>query len=181
MVITKSALLTVAFFAATFGLLGASCFINQTSNPQAANTGEVPALSNSPAGQVSAPSNGSTVLNLSSQGLLKFPMYIVDRTQLQELNISRNGMEGAMPAEIRRLANLRKLNISYNQFTGLPAELGQLKNLVELDVSYNRLTGLPYELGNLTSLKRLVLTGNNYSEQDLAVILKTLPNVQVVR
>jgi Leucine-rich repeat (LRR) protein len=90
-------------------------------------------------------------------------------------------MEGAMPAEIRRLANLRKLNISYNQFTGLPAELGQLKNLVELDVSYNRLTGLPYELGNLTSLKRLVLTGNNYSEQDLAVILKTLPNVQVVR
>lgn len=108
-------------------------------------------------------------------------MDIVARTELTELNLSHNRMQGAMPAEIRHLKNLRTLNISNNRFTGLPAELGQLSNLEVLDVSYNQLTGLPYELGNLKNLQRLVLTGNNYSQQDLALILKAAAHIQVIR
>lgn len=164
--------------AALLTLIGASCTQGLTLN---SNTNEKTSTNNAPTEPGSTLNNSSITLNLSSQGLTKFPMYIVDRTDLEELNLSRNTMPGALPAEIRHLANLRKLNISNNKFTGLPAELGQLKNLVELDVSNNLLTGLPYELGNLTNLKRLVLKGNAYSEQDLAIILKTLPNVEVVR
>ena len=65
--------------------------------------------------------------------------------------------------------------------TGVPAEIGQLSKLEILDLSNNQLTGLPYELGNLQNLIILNLSGNNYSEQDLGVILRTLPNVQVIK
>lgn len=162
-------------------LIGASCAVNLNSSQSATNSDEKSAVSNAPVVQEPAPSKSPAVLNLSGRGLTKFPAYIVDRPGLEELDLSHNNMSGAMPAEVRHLTNLRKLNISFNQFTGLPAELGQLRNLEELDVSNNRLTGLPYELGNLSHLRRFVLTGNNYSEQDLAIILKTLPNVEVVR
>lgn len=64
--------------------------------------------------------------------------------------------------------------------TGLPAEIGQLKKLEVLDVSNNQLTGLPYELGNLTNLKTLNLSGNPYSEADLQIIRKGIPNIRII-
>lgn len=125
--------------------------------------------------------NSGTTLDLSGHGLSAFPKYVLSMTGLRELNLSENQLTGAIPAEIRHLQNLRKLNLSYNKMTGLPAELGQLNDLEELDVSFNRLTGLPYELGNLKNLKILNLAGNDYSSQDLNVILKSLPNVTVIK
>jgi len=49
-----------------------------------------------------------------------------------------------------------------------------------LDLSNNQLTGLPYELGNLSQLKVLNLTGNNYSQADLARIKEKLPGTTVI-
>jgi Leucine-rich repeat (LRR) protein len=110
-----------------------------------------------------------------------FPSTILNHTTLTDLDLSGNMLTGSLPAEIRQLSRLRTLHISKNRFTGLPAEMGQLQALEVFDTSYNQLTGLPHELGNLTNLKRLILTGNIFSQQDLAVILKTLPNVAVER
>ncbi len=122
-----------------------------------------------------------TVLDLSGQGLTKAPSYIFDRTGIEELNLSRNALDGSLQAEVRRLQNLKVLDLSDNKFTGVPAEVGQLKNLEVLDLSNNLLTGLPYELGNLSKLRLLDISGNNYSEADLSTIRESLPSSTVIK
>ena len=121
------------------------------------------------------------VLDLSGQGLTKAPTYIFDRTDIEELNLSNNLLDGALQAEVRHLQNLKVLNLSNNKFTGVPAEVGQLKNLEVLDLSDNQLTGLPNELGKLSNLKLLDVSGNAYSEADLAQIRKSLPSSTVIK
>jgi len=114
------------------------------------------------------------VLDLSGTGLLQTPDYVFGRLDVQELNVSNNNLGNALQAEVRQLQNLRVLNLSNNNFTGVPAEIGQLNKLEILDLSNNQLTGLPYELGNLSSVQVLDLRGNSYSQPDLDVIKNTL-------
>ncbi len=114
-------------------------------------------------------------LDLSDRDLTSVPSDIFSRTDLERLNLSRNNLTGALPAEVRHLSKLRILDLSYNEFTGVPAEVGQLRELQVLDLSHNKLTGLPYEIGNLIHLEILDLRGNAYSKADLEVIKQTLP------
>ena len=115
------------------------------------------------------------VLDLSNQGLKSIPSYVFNRTDLEELNVSRNSLTGAIQAEIRHLSRLKILDASDNSMTGVPAEIGQLQNLEVLDLSNNQLTGLPNELGNLKNLKVFNISGNQYSQQDLDHIINDLP------
>ena len=119
--------------------------------------------------------SGNKILDLSNQGLTSIPSYVFNQTGLEELNVSHNYLTGAIQSQIGQLKNLKILDASYSQMTGVPAEIGQLRNLQSLDLSYNQLTGLPNELGNLQNLKILNLTGNNYSQQDLDYIHSKLP------
>ena len=119
-------------------------------------------------------------LDISNQGLGKVPMDIFTKTDIEELNVSNNKLEGSLQGEVRFLQNLKVLNLSNNNFTGLPAEIGQLKNLEVLNVSNNSLTGLPNELGNLSNLKVLNLKGNDYSTSDLSNIQLKLPKTVVI-
>lgn len=91
------------------------------------------------------------------------------------LNLAGKGLDGSLKAEIRILTNLRTLDISNNNFTGLPAEVGQLSQLEVLNLAHNPLTGLPYEIGNLQKLKTLDLRGTDYAKADLEVIKTSLP------
>ncbi len=92
------------------------------------------------------------------------------------LDLSKRNLSGSLKAEIRQLGNLRELDLSKNNFTGLPAEVGQLSRLEILNLSGNPLTGLPHELGNLHNLKVLDLSGTNYSQFDLDIIIGNLPD-----
>lgn len=122
------------------------------------------------------------VLDLSNQGLTKIPEYVFSQTGLQELNVSYNSLSGAIQSQIGQLKNLKVLNASNNQMTGVPAEVGQLLKLEVLNLSNNQLTGLPNELGNLQNLKTLNLSGNNYSVQDLNIIRAKLPaSVNIIK
>ncbi len=97
------------------------------------------------------------------------------------VDVSGRGLTGSLKAEVRQLSNLKELNLSDNNFTGLPAEVGQLSKLEVLNLSNNPFTGLPYELGNLKNLKVLDLRGTNYAKQDLEMIKKELPTtVQIL-
>ena len=119
---------------------------------------------------------GNKVLNLSAQGLEKIPENVFSQTSLEELNVSNNLLTGSIQSQIGQLKNLKVLNASNNQMTGVPAEVGQLSKLEVLDLSNNQLTGLPNELGNLQNLKILDLSDNQYSQQDLAGIRSKLPS-----
>ncbi len=123
-----------------------------------------------------AKATAAHMLILAHTGLTKVPNDVFTQTDLLTLDLSNNNLTGSLQAEVRHLTQLRTLNLSYNQFTGVPAEVGQLKDLEYLDLSHNQLTGLPYELGNLSNLKQLVLTGNNYAKADLEIIKKSLPS-----
>lgn len=146
-------------------------------------------LYNQPAQNTNTVNNTSTTnvqplnnkLDLSNKKLTKLPSYVLDLTNLVELNISGNEITGALPAEIRRLQNLQVLNASNNLMSGVPAEIGQLKNLRILNLANNQLTGLPNELANLKNLTTFNLSGNNYSQTDLDTIIKGLPSsVQII-
>lgn len=98
-----------------------------------------------------------------------------------KLDLSGKGLSGSLKAEVRQLSELRELDISNNEFTGLPAEVGQLTKLEKLDLSNNPLTGLPHELGNLHDLQQLNLRGTQYSKYDLDIIKAGLsPSVQIL-
>ena len=118
----------------------------------------------------------NTTLDLSNKNLEKIPDYVFDRSELEELNVSHNKLNGGIQSQIGRLKNLKILNASNNLMTGVPAEIGQLTKLESLDLSNNQLTGLPNELGNLKNLKTLNLSGNDYSVQDLNGIRANLPS-----
>ncbi len=122
-------------------------------------------------------------LDISSKNLTRVPDDVFKRSELVSLNVSENRLTGALQAEVRHLLNLRVLDLSDNQFTGVPAEVGQLALLEVLDLSNNELTGLPYELGNLQNLTTLDVRGNeNISKADLAVIKSNLPpTVTIIR
>jgi hypothetical protein len=96
------------------------------------------------------------------------------------VDLSGRGLTGSLKAQIGQLENLRTLNLSNNNFTGLPAEVGQLSQLEILNLANNPLTGLPNELANLQNLRTLDLQGTQYSEQDLAVIKAGLPATTVI-
>jgi len=128
----------------------------------------------------SSPAATSNTLDLHGRGLTSVSSSVFENTALEELNLSDNMLTGALPGEIRHLSNLRVLDASDNQMTGVPAEIGQLSRLEVLDLSNNALTGLPNELGNLTSLRQFDLRGNNVSQQDLEGIRAKPPNTDIL-
>jgi hypothetical protein len=126
------------------------------------------------------PQQSGNAIDLRGQGLTRVPEYVFSRTDITSLDVSNNKLTGALQAEVRKLANLRTLDLSDNTFTGVPAEVGQLSKLEVLDLSNNPITGLPYEIGNLRNLKTLDLRGTQYSAQDLEVIRTSLPSNTVI-
>jgi Leucine-rich repeat (LRR) protein len=108
--------------------------------------------------------DSSKRLDLSGRNLEKIERSVFDKTSLEELDVANNNLTGALPAEIRLLRNLRRLDASQNQMTGIPAEIGQLSRLEELDYSGNGIDTMPNEIENLNQLKYLSLSGNTYRD-----------------
>jgi len=108
-----------------------------------------------------------------------------DLQNLTYLDLSWNGLEGAIPTEIGRLNNVQIINLAHNNISGeLPTELGTLNSqgplanagcglddpcplgvqlkLTDLTLHHNMITGpIPSQLGELVHLKQLDLGNNN--------------------
>ena len=104
-----------------------------------------------------------------------------DNGRVTELDLRRNRLTGAIPAELGSLTNLVVLVLIENQLTGaIPAELGNLANLEGLALSENQLTGaIPAELGNLANLEVLVLSENQLTGA-IPAELGSLANLEVL-
>ncbi|KAJ1264630.1 hypothetical protein BS78_08G014500 [Paspalum vaginatum] len=99
-------------------------------------------------------------LSMSDYGVRLYNWH-VDRGQLwydsyipPSLDLSRNGLAGAIPPALGRLAALNLLNLSWNALSGpIPATLASLAALQTLDLSHNGLDGaIPASLAGLTFL-----------------------------
>ncbi|KAJ0478997.1 putative leucine-rich repeat-containing, plant-type, leucine-rich repeat domain superfamily [Helianthus annuus] len=81
---------------------------------------------------------------------------------LEILYLDFNRLNLSIPESLRRLTNLRGLDLSYNELIGpFPKALGKLRSLQGLYLSYNQLSGsIPESLGKLTSLRMLSVSSN---------------------
>jgi internalin A len=101
-------------------------------------------------------------LDLSYNGLAALPNWLEQLTQLRELNISHNQLT-ALPNSLGKLTRLRELDVSNNKVSALPNSLDRLRQLRMLNVSYNGIERLPDALSRLTQLQELDLSGNKLS------------------
>ncbi|CAN8288110.1 unnamed protein product [Cochlearia groenlandica] len=91
-----------------------------------------------------------------------FPPEFGNLTRLQEIDLSRNYLNGTIPATLSRIP-LQTLSIVGNRFSGpVPSHLGAITTLVDVNLESNLFTGpIPSSLGSLRSLTRLLLSANN--------------------
>lgn len=167
---------------------------NSTNNNSSSSTG----------GTVSQSSSGAHVLDLSGQGITVVTADIYGKTNTTDLILSNNSiktlpsqmgqmtnlvifkidhnvLDGSLIGEVRQMALLKNLDVSYNNMTGIPAEIGQLSKLEALNYSYNKITGLPNELSNLkNNLKTFDLTGNPLTQQQISQLKSELPNTTII-
>ncbi|KAM3391819.1 hypothetical protein ACQJBY_013122 [Aegilops geniculata] len=97
---------------------------------------------------------------------------------LQVLMLRANKISGTIPQEIEHLTNIERLYIDNNLLSGsIPPSLGNLKKLVGLGLSQNKLYGqLPPSIGNLSQLTDLYLQENKLS----GPIPRTLGDCQIL-
>lgn len=122
----------------------------------------------------------TTDLILSNNSIKTLPSQMGKMTKVVVLKIDHNLLDRSLIGEIRQMSQLKTLDVSYNNMTGMPAEIGQLSNLETLNYSYNKITGLPNELANLkNNLKVFNLTGNPLSQDKIDKLKVSLPNTTI--
>ncbi|XP_028772712.1 probable LRR receptor-like serine/threonine-protein kinase At1g53430 isoform X1 [Neltuma alba] len=105
----------------------------------------------------------------------EIPSEFGNLTQLIELDLTRNYLNGTIPTVFTRIP-LVNLSLLGNRISGLiPAELGKIATLQELVLEDNQLGGpLPQSLGNLRNLRRLLLSANYFT----GIIPETFGNLK---
>ncbi|XP_010502001.1 PREDICTED: probable LRR receptor-like serine/threonine-protein kinase At1g53430 [Camelina sativa] len=100
--------------------------------------------------------------SLSLPGI--FPSEFGNLTSLQQIDLTRNFLNGTIPATLSQIP-LKILSVIGNRLSGpFPHQLGEITTLTEVVLEANLFTGpLPSNLGNLRSLKRLLLSSNNFT------------------
>lgn len=99
----------------------------------------------------------SVSLNTTLRG--EIPATVADLENLEILELMSNNLTGAIPPEIGRMRNLKKL-VLRGKFTSIPEELWQLENLEILELSTASDHAIDF-LGDLHNLQSLTLMCNN--------------------
>ncbi|KAF8391185.1 hypothetical protein HHK36_023487 [Tetracentron sinense] len=101
---------------------------------------------------------------------------------LQEIDLSRNYLNGSIPSSLARL-NLTILSLLGNRLSGpIPKEIGDIATLEDLNLEDNQFEGpLPEQLGNLSRLTRFLASANNFTGMlpETFVNLKNLTDFRI--
>ena len=119
----------------------------------------------------------------SARPLAEWYGVFVDGTgQVESLILAGNGLQGALPEELKALPGLTSLDLTGNRLTGtIPVTLGDLTALTFLDLSHNRLTGtIPVTLGALSQL-RILRLGHNQLTGTVPPALAELPGLEMLQ
>ncbi|CAN6238650.1 unnamed protein product [Urochloa humidicola] len=100
---------------------------------------------------------------------------------MQVLKLNQNSLNGTIPDTLTNCSNLKELHLYTNFLEGaIPREIGFLKNLVFLGLAYNNLIGtIPPTVGNITHLEKLYL-GYNQLEGRIPDELGQLSNISIM-
>ncbi|XP_056166373.1 receptor kinase-like protein Xa21 [Syzygium oleosum] len=99
---------------------------------------------------------------------------------LTDVDFMYNNLSGSLPSDLcSRWPNIRRLLLSYNEFSGmLPETLTQCKELLVLSLSHNRFQGsIPRDMDSLQKLQELYLGSNNLT----GMIPRTISNMSSLR
>lgn len=118
-------------------------------------------------------------LSLANNRLKDIPFRILEFNKLKYLNLANNKIK-AVKIDFSRLQNLQWINLSGNKIRSIDESISQLKNLNFLDLSNNALKKLPLGLGNLKNLKVLNLKNNKIPFEQIAQLIKSLPNTNIL-
>lgn len=105
-------------------------------------------------------------------------MQSLERLDLTATDLGDEGLQ-----HLAALTNLRHLYLSYGRYTDKGVEaLGALRNLVTLEMARTRVTdaSLP-ALASMQNLRRLNLDYTSVSDKGVAVLVKSLPQLDVLR
>ncbi|CAI7662220.1 unnamed protein product [Penicillium glandicola] len=122
---------------------------------------------------------GLETLDLHGNILKSLPMGLRRLQNLRTLNLSNNSLDMTNIEVIAEIKSLTDLKLANNQLQGeLTAVIGRLPNLEFLDLRGNTLTGLPDELVGLSSLRTLDVSENKFTSLPFDILsripLKTL-------
>ncbi|CAL5022996.1 unnamed protein product [Urochloa decumbens] len=103
---------------------------------------------------------GLELMRQNLSGIL--PEEVVNLTYLQYLDLSRNFIQGPIPASWGDLP-VYNLSLQGNRISGtLPKELGRMPMLKSIQLEGNQIEGpIPPELGNISTLERFFISANN--------------------
>jgi len=98
---------------------------------------------------------------------------------LSYLDVRHNQIE-IVPPGIGNLRRLESLYLGGNNISELPSTMANLFYLKHLDLSYNDFVKLPDFFKNLVNLKSLNLTGNKGLSNQIDLVRKSLPGVDIL-
>lgn len=117
-------------------------------------------------------------LSLADQNLKELPAEIGNLKNLQMLSLSNCKLK-SVPEEIRHCTHLQMISLYNNKIKYLPIEFRELRNLEILYLGKNKLIEMPLWIGGLGKLKRLDISLNRISPQELIYIRRMLPKADV--
>ncbi len=118
------------------------------------------------------------VLHSATQGYMLALPSTMGATSLAEIQEAMKKLE-EFPVEACDLVQLNQLILKNNKIKVIPTDIKRLVNLKRLDLSKNQLTELPVELGDLKELNTLILKGNPLNSGEVEKIQKLLPDCNI--
>ena len=89
-------------------------------------------------------------LGLCANGITSIPTGVCNLTNLKDLALPNNNIQGSIPECIFNIPNLRDLRLGGNNLTGpIPDSIGNAVNLQYIDIHGNQLTYVPEGICNL--------------------------------